>query len=157
MERRFEIVAETYRKHPEQTVVLPQRADMGSCGYDFVSLENFTIHPGQKHLFFTDVKVKMPINNRLEINTRSGNGTKHGIVLANTIGYIDSSYYGNPQNDGNIGICLRNMGTEDFEVKIGDRIAQGCFSEYLLTDDDRFINSSFCGENRSGGFGSTGA
>lgn len=155
MNRGFEVVKQEFRKFPEQVVKLPERADSCSCGYDFYSLENVIIEPGHKHLFFTDVKAKMYFDNRLEINTRSGNGVKRGIVLANTIGYIDASYYNNPSNDGNIGICLYNMGSEPFEVKIGDRIAQGCFSRYLITDDDKYRNN-ITPSIRQGGFGSTG-
>lgn len=155
MERGFEVVQLQFRKFPEEEVVLPERADAGSCGYDFRSLEDYTLMPGEKHLFFTDIKVKMPMDNRLEINTRSGNGVKYGITLANTIGYIDASYYGNPSNDGNIGICLQNTSFFAFEVCKGDRIAQGCFSTYLVTDDDKFKNGSATSV-RQGGFGSTG-
>lgn len=155
MKRGFEVVRDDCRVFPDKQVILPTRADSGSCGYDFYSLEDVVISPGQKHLFFTDVKAKMFFDNRLEINTRSGNGVKYGIVLANTIGYIDSSYYNNPKNDGNIGICLYNMGEQPFEVKTGDRIAQGCFSRYLITDDDKYRNNTDS-MTRNGGFGSTG-
>lgn len=154
--RKFEIVAKEFRKFPEIEVKIPRRADSCSCGYDFYSLENIVLKPGEKHLFFTDIKVKMPVDNRLEINTRSGNGTKYGIVLANTIGYIDASYYCNPENDGNIGICLLNLGTEPFRIEIGDKIAQGCFSQYLITFDDEFKRQQKKLTIRKGGFGSTG-
>lgn len=155
MRRCFEIVKQEFRRFPNETVVLPERADSGSCAYDFRSLESYTLMPKEQHIFFTDVKAKMPFDNRLEINTRSGNGVKCGIVLANTIGYIDASYYGNSSNDGNIGICLVNNGSMPFIINKGDRIAQGCFSTYLITDDDKFKD---CLEPcaRQGGFGSTG-
>lgn len=155
MERKFEVVKKEQRKFPEAEIRLPERADAGSCGYDFYSLEDYTLKPGEKHLFFTDIKAKMPMDNRLEINTRSGNGVKYGITLANTIGYIDASYYENPSNDGNIGICLQNTSFWAFEVHKGDRIAQGCFSHYLVTDDDKFKDSTEPIQ-RQGGFGSTG-
>lgn len=158
MARKFEIVDSKFRKHPEQTVTLPKRADQGACAYDFYSLEEAVIAPHEKHLFWTDVKAHMYIDNYLAINTRSGNGVKYGIVLANSIGFIDASYYGNENNDGNIGICLLNEGDEPFEVHIGDRIAQGCFNKYWTTVDDPYnINGlNEIGETRRGGFGSTG-
>lgn len=153
--RKFEIVKEKYRKFPDKKIRLPQRADNGSCGYDFFSLETVVLYPGQQHLFFTDVKAKMNLRDRLEINTRSGNGVKYGLVLANTIGFIDASYYNNPGNDGNIGICLKNTGTDTVTINEGDRIAQGCFSRYLITLDDRF-KIKRKDNQRKGGFGSTG-
>lgn len=155
MNRCFEVVSDKFRKFPEEEIKLPKRADSQACGYDFYSLENVTINPGESYLFFTDVKAKMYFDNRLEINTRSGNGTKFKVILANTIGYIDASYYNNPTNDGNIGICLLNNGDKPFIVKKGDRIAQGCFSRYLITDDDEYRNSKNK-NTRLGGFGSTG-
>lgn len=155
MLRKFEVVKDEFRKFPNVEVKLPERADAHACAYDFHSMENIQLNPGEQHLFFTDVKAKMFFDNRLEINTRSGNGVKHGITLANTIGYIDASYYGNPSNDGNIGICLKNTGTNSFEVAIGDRIAQGCFTRYLITEDDQYKGEREVA-GRQGGFGSTG-
>ena len=73
------------------------------------------------------------------------------IILANIIGWVDSSYYKNEKNDGNIGIVLKNTGTEPFEIKKGDRIAQLKFSKYLITDTDDPIN-----KERKGGFGDSG-
>lgn len=155
MKRCFEQVREEYLKFPTIETHLPERADAGACAYDFYSKEYFELAPGQSHIFWTDVKALMYFDNRLDINTRSGNGSKHGIVLANTIGYIDASYYGNSFNDGNIGICLKNTGDSVFIVSVGDRIAQGSFTHYLITDDDKFKNDN-TNQPRNGGFGSTG-
>ena len=158
MKRFFEVVKDEFRVHPNIEVKKPERGDAGSCGYDFFSLEDAIIPVGEQHLFFTDIKASMPRNARLEINTRSGNGVKLGLVLANTIGYVDSTYFSNPTNDGNIGICLKNMGKKDVEICIGDRIAQGCFSKYQIVCDDKFKKFKFKKKKsaRLGGFGSTG-
>ena len=153
--RRFEEVKEGFKKFPEVETRLPERADNQSAGYDFCSKEDYTLCPGEFHMFFTDVCAKMFFDNVLKIYTRSGNGIKRGIILKNNVGIIDASYYGNPDNYGNIGIGLINIGEKPFEVHIGDRIAQGIFERYLITDDDKFIgkrNKSM----RTGGFGSTG-
>lgn len=58
-------------------------------------------------------------------------------------------YHNNPDNDGNIGICLKNDSDKNQEIMIGERIAQGIFHKYLLADD---IISE---EERDGGIGST--
>lgn len=153
--RKFEEVKEEFKKFPKVKTRLPERADSMSAGYDFYSKESFDILPGESHLTFTDVKATMFFDNVLEMYTRSGNGCKRGVILRNNVGIVDASYYSNEDNDGNIGVCLCNTGTEPFHVEIGDRIAQGIFTRYLITDDDKFMNYKENSE-RAGGFGSTG-
>lgn len=58
-------------------------------------------------------------------------------------------YYSNPDNDGNIGLVLRNETNYTVELKKGERIMQGVFVNYLVADDDDTK------EVRDGGFGST--
>lgn len=153
--RKFSRVKEASMKFPEIETKLPDRADNHSAGYDFYSKENYVLKPGESHIFWSDVKALMWFDNVLHLYTRSGNGTKRGIVLRNNVGIIDASYANNPTNDGNIGICLYNSGAEDFEVKTGDRIAQGVFVRYLITEDDRYLVSDEKA-TRTGGFGSSG-
>lgn len=155
MNRGFEVVGDKFRKFPEVKVKLPQRGTQKACAYDFYSNEDYELLPEERYTFWTDVKAKMFFDNVLFINTRSGNGCR-GIVLSNTTGYIDADYYGNPSNDGNIGICLYNTGNKPFSIKKGDRIAQGCFLRYLITDDDKYRGNGDKESARSGGFGSTG-
>ena len=71
-------------------------------------------------------------------------------MLANTQGWIESDYYSNSDNDGNIGIRLFNLGATPYEIKAGDRIAQGMFIKYLVADNG---NTDV---KRQGGFGSSG-
>lgn len=63
---------------------------------------------------------------------------------------IDSDYYENAENDGNIAFAFTNNGNEPLEVHVGDKIGQGIFIHYLLTDDDETEGK------REGGIGSTG-
>ena len=132
-------------------VQLPVRADSRSAGYDFFSPTDVTILPKQKVVLWTNVKAYMQPDEVLEVYPRSSLGVKQGIMLANTVGIIDSSYYGNPQNDGNIGLALYNTSGTAVEIKRGDRIAQGIFKKYLVADNDITIT-----EERQGGFGSSG-
>ncbi|OCA86639.1 dUTP diphosphatase [Pradoshia sp. D12] len=150
--RGFEVVNSAYIKvqMTEDEVKLPMRGDAGSAGYDFFSNETITLNVGGKHLFWTNVKAYMQQNELLEIHIRSSLGVKYGLVLSNGTGIIDSSYYGNPENDGNIGISITNRGEAPVLVKKGDRIAQGIFKQYLLADEDQVLHAS-----RTGGFGST--
>ena len=87
----------------------------------------------------------------LLVDVRSSIGTKKSLMLKNTIGIIDASYYGNPSNDGNIGVCLYNFGDEAVTIEEGERIAQGIFLYYLTPDDDNVLQAE-----RKGGFGSSG-
>jgi dUTP pyrophosphatase len=150
--RGFEIVNPDYMKihMKEDDIRLPMRGDAGSAGYDFFSNETITLNVGEKHLFWTNIKAYMQQNELLEIHIRSSLGVKYGLVLSNGTGIIDSSYYGNSANDGNIGISITNRGEEPVVIKKGDRIAQGIFKQYLVADVDQVLHSS-----RSGGFGST--
>ena len=147
--KRFEIVADEYRKHPNVEIQLPKRATKNACAYDVCSPEAFTLIPGETHMVWTDVRAHIPDNYYLELNVRSGMG-KPLIHLANVIGYIDADYYNNPKTGGNIGIMLHNFGTEPWPVNIGDRIAQAKLDTYEIMDDDDAT------AERTGGFGSTG-
>lgn len=150
MVRGFKEVHKDHKKRSQYTI-LPVRGDVGSAGYDFYSKETVTIQPGEQHLFWTDVKAYMQQDEVLHVHIRSSVGVKKGLVLSNSVSVVDSSYFSNPSNDGNIGICLKN--TTDVPVKIleDERIAQGIFSKYLVADEDNALHAK-----RSGGFGSSG-
>lgn len=147
--RGFEIVKDEFRKHKNVEVKLPLRGSKKSAGYDFYSNETVVIHPGEKHVFWTDIKAYMLEGEVLETYVRSSIGIKKGLMLSNNVGIIDQDYYNNEQNDGNIGVCLCNV-TENIQtIEIGERIAQGIFKTFLVSDN---CNSE---EERIGGIGST--
>lgn len=148
MNRYFEMVNNNYRKNSVD-ITLPTRASKSSIAYDFYSPVDVTINPMQSAMIWTDVKAKFNDNEALLINVRSSMG-KHPIMIANTQGWIESDYYSNPDNDGNIGIRLFNLGTEPYIIKKGDRIGQGMFINYLTADNGN------TDDIRNGGFGSTG-
>lgn len=148
MARYFEVVKNEHRT-ADGEIILPVRSDNGSAGYDFYSPVNVIIPPNEHKLFFTDVKACMNEDEVLMLYVRSSMG-KVPVVIANGTGIIDSSYYNNPSNDGNIGFRLLNLSDENYVVHKGDRIGQGVFMKYLTTDDDT-ANSG-----RIGGFGSSG-
>ena len=82
---------------------------------------------------------------------RSSNPSKFGLIQANSVGVIDSDYYNNPDNEGEIGIEFYNMGTQPVIIKKGQKVCQGIFMKYLKTNDDNRLK-----EMRNGGYGSTG-
>ena len=148
--RGFEAVDSSKKKHDISTR-LPVRSDDGSAGYDFYSPTSVEILPGEKATIWTDIKSYMKQDEVLKIYPRSSMGIKFGVSLANTTGIIDSSYYGNPDNDGNIGICIMNNSTETYSVSEGDRIGQGIFQKYLMADNDDILN-----KERLSGIGHSG-
>ena len=148
MSRYFELVKDKYRKSTGE-VILPKRATKSSVAYDFYSPIDITIPPMTSVMIWTDIKAKFNENEALLINIRSSMG-KQPVMIANTQGWIESDYYSNPDNDGNIGIRLFNLGTEPYIIKAGDRIAQGMFIKYLEADNGNTDTE------RQGGFGSSG-
>lgn len=148
--RGFEVVKDEHRKHPELEINLPVRGSSESAGYDFFTPEDLVIKKGGTTLVWTDVKAYMQSGEVLIADVRSSIGIKSGLMLANTIGVIDKDYYENPKNDGNIGICLRNLNDHDVWIKAGERIAQGIFLPYLVADNGN------TDAEREGGIGSTG-
>lgn len=147
MSRYFKVVKPEHRKN-EGYIKLPTRATAHSAGYDFYSPVNITIPAHDMVMIWSDVKAHMYDDNVLMIFVRSSMG-KHPVVIANGTGIIDSDYYGNADNDGNIGFRLLNMSDEPYEIKIGDRIGQGVFVKFGTTNDDNITAT------RNGGFGST--
>ncbi len=133
-------------------IKMPKRATIGSAGYDFFSPIDFTLKPGETIKIPTGIRVFIEDGYVLSLYPRSGLGFKYRIQLNNTVGIIDSDYY-NAKNEGHIMIKLTNDSNEGkvLEVKKGDGIAQGIFSEYFITYDDETNGI------REGGFGSTSA
>jgi dUTP pyrophosphatase len=146
--RFFEVVKDEFRKN-EGEIKLPTRASEHSAGYDFYSPVDIIIQPGETAMIWTDVKASMYYDNVLMLFVRSSMG-KHPVVIANGTGIIDSDYFSNPDNDGNIGFRLLNLGKTPYEIKSGDRIGQGVFTKFGIVKDDATTTK------RSGGFGSSG-
>ena len=116
---------------------MPSRATNLSAGYDFYSLKDFTLKPGQIIKIPTGIKVMMENDEYLLLCVRSSQGFKYNIRLCNQIGIIDKDYYNNPENEGHIWIALQNEGNDNYTVKKGEAIVQGIFMKYFLIEDDR--------------------
>lgn len=144
--RGFEIVSTWQGKG----IHLPVRKTGRSAGYDIESAADIDLPPRQITVVPTGLKSYMESDEYLAVHVRSSMAIKHGIILINSTGIIDSDYYNNPDNEGHILVALYNTGDSSFSVRKGDRIAQGIFQKYLKTDDDRSTGG------RTGGIGSTG-
>ncbi len=132
-------------------IKLPQRATVGSAGYDFFAPVDFTLEQGKSLLIPTGIRAKISDGWVLNIYPRSGLGFKHRVQLDNTVGIIDADYY-NSSNEGHIMIKLSCDAHDEghaVSLKSGDGFAQGIFLQFGITLDD-------CADGvRDGGFGST--
>lgn len=131
---------------------LPTYATAGSAGLDLRALldENLTLNPGETQLIPTGMAIHLADSNYAAmILPRSGLGHKHGIVLGNLVGLIDSDY------QGQLFVSCWNRGNEAFTIEVGDRIAQLVVVPVVQVAFD--IVKSFDESDRGvGGFGSTG-
>lgn len=131
---------------------LPEYATAGSAGLDLRAMltENLEIEPGQTVLIPTGLAIYIEdAGVAAMILPRSGLGHKHGIVLGNLVGLIDSDYQGQLQ------VSCWNRGDSSFTIAPGDRIAQLVLVPVIqaqLEITDSFIES----ERAQGGFGHTG-
>ncbi len=132
-------------------IKLPRRATAGSAGYDFFTPIPIRLCPGETAKIPTGIRVRIDEGWVLKLYPRSGLGFKYRLQLNNTVGIIDSDYYGS-DNEGHIFAKITNDSNEEkiLELKAGDGFMQGIFTEYGITEDDDADGI------RNGGFGSTG-
>lgn len=126
-------------------VKTPTRATAGSAGFDFYNPENqISIPPNTMKIIDSMVYVALPKNFVMTVYPRSSLGIKQHLILANTVGVIDSDY-----TKDTIKIALYNYGKETITLHAGDRIAQGVITPYIT--DGKTVKTT-----RKGGLGSTG-
>ena len=128
---------------------LPEYATAGAAGMDVLAAEDVTLVPGARHAVATGLALAIPAGFEIQVRPRSGLALKHGISVPNSPGTIDSDYR------GELKVILINLGTADFAVRRGDRIAQLVLApvvraSWLKVDE---LDETARGE---GGFGSTG-
>lgn len=134
------------------SIPLPHYATDGSAGLDLRAMvkEPLTLEPGQTELLPTGMAIHISDPGYAGmILPRSGLGHKHGIVLGNLVGLIDSDY------QGELMVSCWNRGNQPFTVEPGERIAQLVIVPVMqvqLEQVDTFTNS----ERGSGGFGHSG-
>jgi dUTP pyrophosphatase len=133
-------------------IELPHYATNGSAGMDLRACLDgaLEIHPGETHLIPTGIAIHIGDPGLAAVLLpRSGLGHKHGIVLGNLTGLIDSDY------QGQLFVSVWNRGHESFTVNPGERIAQMVFVPVVQASFD--IVDEFDESHRgAGGFGHTG-
>lgn len=130
---------------------LPEYKTKGSAGMDLKANieEPITLKPMERRLIPTGIYVSIPEGYEGQIRPRSGLALKHGITLVNSVGTIDFDYR------GEIGVPVINLGTEDFTINAGDRIAQFIISKYERVEFEE-VEILDATERGEGGFGHTG-
>jgi dUTP pyrophosphatase len=131
---------------------LPAYATTGSAGLDLRALLDVPLElkPGETFLIPTGIAIHIGDPNLCAtILPRSGLGHKHGIVLGNLVGLIDSDY------QGQLMVSTWNRGTDTFTIQPGDRIAQLVFMPVVQADFSLVLDFDQS-ERGEGGFGHSG-
>ncbi|WP_119393648.1 dUTP diphosphatase [Salinibius halmophilus] len=134
-------------------IPMPTYATQGSAGIDLrAALEvALTVSPGETHLVKTGLSIYIEDPNlAATILPRSGLGHKHGIVLGNLVGLIDSDY------QGELMVSVWNRGNTPFTIEVGERIAQLVFVPVVQAEFN-LVNEFVESERGEGGFGHTGS
>ena len=128
---------------------LPKYASEDAAGLDIASAEELVLAPGARHAVATGFALEIPHGYEVQVRPRSGLAIRNGITCLNTPGTIDSDYR------GEVKVILINLGSEPFEIRRGERIAQLVPAPVLRA---HFAESVELAETArgSGGFGSTG-
>lgn len=113
------------------------------------NIDSIIIKPGGRALIPTEIYTAIPIGYEIQIRSRSGLALKHAVIVLNEPGTVDSNF-----RNGH-GVILANLGTDPFEVKQGDRIAQGVLVkvEQIEWEEVESLDDTERGED---GFGSSG-
>jgi len=129
----------------------PLKGSKFSAGYDLASAQKTVVAPKCRVLVKTGIAVAIPIGCYGRVAPRSGLALKHGIdVMA---GVIDGDYR------GDVGVVLVNLGSEPFEINVGDRIAQLLLEKIEVNasvQEVENLNNLGVTARSGNGFGSTG-
>jgi dUTP pyrophosphatase len=134
------------------SIEMPNYATTGSAGLDLRACLDapMTLHPGETTLIPTGLAIHIDDPTLAAVLLpRSGLGHKHGIVLGNLVGLIDSDY------QGQVFVSCWNRGQDAFEINIGERIAQMVFVPVVQVGFEQ-VEEFTVSERGTGGFGHTG-
>ena len=168
MKEKTGMSSEIYVEKISDEAILPSYAHDGDAGMDLYSVTDTVIAPGETVLIHTGLKFAIPVGFEVQVRPRSGLSLNTPLRIPNAPGTIDSGYR------GEICVIMENTSCEKYKdepelslidkgnkkgpyhVKKGDRIAQMVVARYetasfTLTDSVEGI-----GQDRKGGFGSTG-
>ena len=162
--------------HPDAKI--PQYAHISDSGMDVYALDDITVHPGETVLVPTGIKVALPVGFELQVRPKSGRALKTKLRVANTPGTIDQAYRDEikviienvepPIRDITTNIIMKENDFidhmeitsieygKDFTIGKGEKFCQLVLCEVPKVAFYRVDNVQEIGDNRNGGFGSTG-
>jgi dUTP pyrophosphatase len=162
--------------HPDAKI--PQYAHISDSGMDVYALDDITVHPGETVLVPTGIKVALPVGFELQVRPKSGRALKTKLRVANTPGTIDQAYRDEikviienvepPIRDITTNTIMKENGFidhmeitsieygKDFTIGKGEKFCQLVLCEVPKVAFYRVDNVQEIGNNRNGGFGSTG-
>jgi len=150
MKKRFQVKILDNRLGKD--IPMPHYGTEGSAGLDLRACleDTITINPGETKLIPTGMSIYIEDTGLAAmILPRSGLGHKHGIVLGNLVGLIDSDY------QGELMVSCWNRGDKPFSMEVGERIAQLVIVPVVQAEFD-LVESFEESDRGEGGFGSTG-
>ena len=133
---------------------LPRYETENSAGLDLRALldEPMIIKPMERVLIPTGIFLEIPNGFEGQVRARSGLSIKHGLTMVNGVGTVDSDYR------GELKVPMINLGSGEFKVESGDRIAQIVFAKYETVSFEAVSSTEELEktERGAGGFGHTG-
>ncbi len=147
MEREARFVVRLKRLHPEAR--LPRYEHPGDSGADLFSVADLTLAPLERAAVPTGLAAEVPDGYELQVRPKSGLALASGITVLNTPGTVDAGYR------GEIRVILVNLGSEPYEVRKGQKIAQLVVAPVIRAELTEVADLSPT-ERGAGGFGSTG-
>lgn len=132
--------------HPD--AVIPKYQTSGASGFDFESIEDVELNPGETKLIPTGLSFEIPVGLELQVRPRSGLSLKTPLRVTNSPGTVDADFR------GQVCVIIQNCSNTPYFIKKGDRIAQGVlcpvsYASFIVVDD---LSETKRG---MGGFGST--
>lgn len=161
----IEVFVEICRKG----VTLPSYARPGDAGMDVCAAEEVVLRPGETVIVPTGLKLAIPLGYEIQVRPRSGISYKTPLRLSNSPGTIDSGYRdelgiiltntscsidGDPEQFFTVSTAGNRQGT--YRIQKGDRVAQIVLQEVPVMQLTQVDSVKEIGEDRGGGFGSTG-
>ena len=162
-------MAEIYIEKCRDTAVIPAYAHPGDAGMDIYAAADVIVEPGRSVLVPTGLKMAIPVGYEVQIRPRSGISLKTPLRVPNAPGTIDSGYrdevnviiYNASQmteaeNGEPLSVSTKGCKHGTYKICCGDRIAQMVIAKVEECTFKECGDVSAIGENRGGGFGSSG-
>ena len=159
---------EVFIEKCREGVELPRYANFGDAGMDVCAAEDITINPGQTAIIPTGLKVAIPLGYEIQVRPRSGISVKNPLRIPNSPGTIDSGYRDEVGiimtntseqkyiNEGPFRIGEKGNNQGIYEIKKGDRVAQFVLQRVPVIKFTQVESVKEIGQDRKGGYGSTG-